>query len=173
MNAKYLVAGTLVGGIFLFLWGGALHTGVPLEVQGLRELTDGGPVVQALLAQTRGNGVYFSPQGLMVVVAFRPGRNDVTESIGSNLALEFAANLAQAFLLSLLTLQLRGASAAARAGGIALAAVAAGLENQVSDWNWYGFSTAFTVFELVDVIAGWLVLGLILGALAKKLAPQS
>jgi hypothetical protein len=60
-----------------------------------------------------------------------------------------------------------------RGGVLAMAALAAGMENQISDWNWYGFSTQFTVFEMVDIVGSWFVLGLILSALKNKLAPDA
>ena len=174
MKGKFIAAGTIVGAIFLFMWGGALHSGVPMDVQGLYEFQDGAAVTQAVKANgQRGNGIYFTKEGLWASVGFRPDMSDKTQDLAPYFVVEIITDLAVAFLLSLLILAIKCSGMMERAGVLAMVAVAAGFENQVSDWNWYGFSARFSVFEFIDIVGAWFVLGLILSTLKNKLAPSA
>jgi hypothetical protein len=163
----------MVGAIFLFAWGAVLHSMTPLDLQGLHEFKDNAAVVAALKATTDGNGIYFGPQGVWLAISFRPDMTDKTQNLTPLLIREVLTDLASAFLLCLLLLAVRCRAALARGGVFAVAALAAGMENQVSDWNWYGFSAPFTVFELVDIVGSWFVLGVILSLLKDKIAPEA
>lgn len=174
MNGKYIAVGTIVGAIFLFSWGGLLHGAVPLDVQGLYEFQDGAMVSKTVAANAqRGNGIYFTREGLWASVAFRPDMGDKTQDMNPYFVKEIVTDLTVAFLLSLLILAIKCPGTMERAGVLAMVAVAAGFENQVSDWNWYGFSTRFSTFEFIDVVGAWFLLGLILSALKNKLAPSA
>jgi len=172
--AKFIAVGTVVGAIFLFAWGGALHSATPLDMQGLHEFQNGAAVVEAIRANTPGgNGIYFAKEGLFAAVQFDPRIPDRTQNIGPMLLKEVLTDLASAFLLCLLLLAIKCTGTTQRAGVLATAALAASMENQISDWNWYGFSAAFSAFEMVDIVGSWFVLGLILSMLKNKLAPNA
>lgn len=171
MNAKFISVGTLIGAIFLFVWGGLLHGMCPMDMQGLNEFQNKAAVIETIKANTRGNGVYIAGEGVWLAVSFLPDMADKTHNLNPFLVKEVVTDPASAFFLCLLMLCLNCPSHTARAGALAIAALAAGMENQVSDWNWYGFSTRFSAFELLDVVVGWFVLGLILSVLRNKLAP--
>jgi len=170
---KFLAIGTVVGAIFLFVWGGVLHSATPLTIQGLNEFQNSAAVADAIRANAPGgNGIYFGKEGVFAAVRFEPGVTDRTHDIAPLMIREVMTDLASAFLLCLLILAIKCAGTGQRAGVLAIAALAAGMENQISDWNWYGFSLQFSVFELVDIVGSWFVLGLILSALKNKFAPQ-
>lgn len=170
---KFIAVGTVAGAIFLFVWGGVLHSATPLPMQGLNEFKDNAAVVEAMKANTNGNGVYFGPQGVWTAVSFFPDFADKTHDLTPMLIKEVFTDVASAFLLCLLILAIKCKSTMERGGVLAMAALAAGMENQISDWNWYGFSAQFTAFEMVDIVGSWFVLGLILPALKNKLAPDA
>jgi hypothetical protein len=173
MNAKFLAVGTVLGAVFLFVWGAVYHSLTPPEVQGLNAFRNKSAVMDAIKANAPHNGVYFLGQGVWAAVSFQPDLADKTQNMGPYLVKEVFTDLFSALFLALLVLQTRSSSAPGRAGALVLAALAAGMENQVSDWNWYGFSARFTVFELVDIVVSWFLVGLILAALARKLAPEA
>lgn len=172
--AKFTAIGTVVGAVFLFVFGGIMHSAVPLDLQGLYEFQNSATVAEAVRANAaRGNGVYFGKEGLLAAVHFEPGVADRTQNIGPLMVKEVFTDLASAFLLCLLVLALKCTGTLQRAGALGIAALAAGMENQVSDWNWYGFSAQFSLFELADIVASWFLLGLILSLLKNKLAPEA
>ena len=171
--AKFLVVGTLVGAIFLFVSGGVLHN-LPYSVQGLNEFRGGPLVVEGIRAAAgNGNGIYFAKEGILAAVHFEPGVADRTANIGPLMVKEVVTDLASAFLLCLVLLAIKCTGTWQRAGVLATAALAACMENQISDWNWYGFSGTFTIFEMVDIIGSWFALGLILSVLNNKFAPSA
>ncbi len=45
--------------------------------------------------------------------------------------------------------------------------VAIGVAGSLPEWNWYGFSTVFTAFEMGDVIVGWFLGGLVLAKVGR------
>lgn len=172
MNNKFLLVGSLVGAIFLFLWGGILHSATPLPIQGLNEFRGSALMIEAIRAAAgNGNGVYFAKEGVWAAVALDPG-GDRTAHMGSMMVKEVVTDLLSAFFLCLLMLAVKCTSAGSRAGVFAIAALAASMENQVSDWNWYGFSAQFSAFEAVDLVGSWFVLGFILSALRDKFAAK-
>jgi hypothetical protein len=48
-------------------------------------------------------------------------------------------------------------------------AAAAATSSVIPAWNWYGFSASYALMESSDLIGGWLLVGLVLGGLRKKL----
>ncbi len=171
---RFIGIGTIGGAIFLFVWGALLHSGIPLRMQGLHEFRNSAAVADAIRANApNGNGIYFGKEGIFAAVHFEPGVADRAQNIGPLLVKEVFTDLASAFLLCLLTLAIKCSGAGQRAGVLATAAMAAAMENQISDWNWYGFSMQFSIFEMVDIVGSWFVLGLILSALKNKFAPDA
>jgi hypothetical protein len=173
MNTRFLGAGTVVGALFLFVWGGVVHSFTPPDVQGLHEFQNKTAVIEAVKAHTRGNGIYMMGEGVWAAVSLLPDGSDKTANLGPYLLREVCTDLASAFFLCLLVLCLNCPSHLSRAGALAVAALAAGMENQISDWNWYGFSMRFSLFELADIVGAWFVAGLILSVLRNKLAPDA
>jgi hypothetical protein len=59
-------------------------------------------VLDAVRAQTAGNGVDFDTRGVFAVVALRPDFGDKARQMGQNLVVEFATNVIEALVLALL-----------------------------------------------------------------------
>jgi hypothetical protein len=78
MSAKFLMTAAVAGGIVLWLWGAVTHALLP---QPIREFKNEQAVVDAVRANTEGNGVYFARRGVMAAVAFRTDFGDKTQNI--------------------------------------------------------------------------------------------
>jgi O-antigen ligase len=82
------------------------------------------------------------------------------------LVTEFASNVLASFFGALLLIQLPGGFAR-RALSMAAIGIAAWLSISVSQWTWYGFSSAFVIGDLADQFGGWLLAGIAMASLLK------
>lgn len=152
MNAKFLVTAAILGGITLFLWGAVSHAVLP---QPLREFKDPKAAVEFVKAQAPENGVYLAGEGIFLAVSARPDYSDKTTNLAPNLLTQLVTDMAAALFLGVLLLNLRCTTAGQRAGVVLAAALASAFSQNLPGWNWYGFSTTFTLQEVADVVLGW------------------
>jgi hypothetical protein len=172
MHTKFLLLATLLGGLTIFIWGAVSHTA--LELPGaMYPLQDGTAVIDAIRSQAPANGVYYDPRGLLAVVALRPDMADKSKDMGANLWIEFATNCAEALLLAFLLTRCRAKGVFERAQLTGLMGLVAFIGLEVSYWNWYGFSPRFVMGNLVDIVVGWYLAGLVLGWLMKKMRVEA
>ena len=73
-----------------------------------------------------------------------------------------------AFFLGWLLLTLPGLGYWARVRTVTLAALAAGMLTRLPDWNWWGFSTSFTLAGIADLVITWFLAGLVIAAFARR-----
>jgi hypothetical protein len=76
--------------------------------------------------------------------------------------------MAAAFLLTGLLLQTNGLSYARRVMFLAVSGLAASVIVDLPNWNWWGFSGAYTVVNLADSTITWMLTGLIIAKVAKS-----
>lgn len=167
MSARFLIFGTIAGGIFIFLWGAITHAVLPQQIHSFK---DEAAVLHAL--HTDGNGMYFATTGVFAAVAFAPDFSDKTRKFRSNLVIQLAGDMTSALLLCLLLSGLRAGSAPGRASWLLIAGLASFTIKFLPYWNWYGFPPAFVGMELFDLVSKLFLGGLVLAALQKKMAPQ-
>jgi hypothetical protein len=186
---RSLMLGTVLGGLTAFLW-----STLSWEVVGWHEKTmstfhDDGAVAAVIASHAPADGTYSLPgprrtagmtpeqkkaalasvrqkieRGpVMVAGVRRGGFGSFTRAIiGQVLSL-----LAAAFLLTWLLLQTRGLSYARRVVFLAVAGLAASVIVDLPNWNWWGFSGAFTAVNLADSTITWLLAGLVIAKVAK------
>jgi hypothetical protein len=140
--------------------------------QPMSEFKDERAVVQAIQANTSGNGVYFAKQGILAAVAFTPDMRDKSQNLTPNLVFQFLSDLLSALLLAIFFMRVPG-GVMTKAGWAALAGCAAFTLKIVPYWNWYGFTPAFIGMEALDLIGKFFIAGLLLGALEKKFLPSA
>lgn len=170
MNARFLIVGSIVGGIVLFLWGAVTHMLLPWPV---KEFKDDAAVVEAVRANAPANGIYLSTRGVFASVAFTGDAANKTQSMGPYLAVQFVTDTISAFLLCLLAAWIPCHCVWTRASRLFVAGLAAFTLKILPYWNWYGFSTGFVAMEALDMLGKFFIGGLVLGALMKKLSPRS
>jgi hypothetical protein len=138
----------------------------------VREFQDARAVVEAIRANSPVNGVYLAPQGVFAAVSLEPDLADKSQDLTPQLLTEWASASLAALFLSAALLTARSATVAGGARLLAVTALAAVANGDLAYWNWYGFSTWFTLQELVDLVGGWLLAGSVLGALMKRMVPR-
>lgn len=171
MKTKFLVVGAIVAGITLFVWGFVTHAALPLSERALTEFKDAQAVVQVIRANAPQNGVYFAKQGIFAAVSFLPDVSDKTQNITPNLIREFVIDVLAGLFLGLVLLGTRGSTVMGRVGLLVAAALAAVASQSLPAWNWYGFSLEYTTMEVIDLVGGWFLAGLVLAGLMKKMVP--
>jgi hypothetical protein len=83
------------------------------------------------------------------------------------LIVQILIQMASALLLTWLLLQTSGLSYARRVLFLAVAGLAASVIADLPNWNWWGFSGAYTVVNLIDYTITWFLAGLVIAKVAK------
>ena len=186
---KSLILGTILGGLAAFVW-----SSVSWELIGWHEKTmvafQNEDEVSAVIASHAGqDGTYILPSvvpsvgmtpeqkksalaavmqkmqtGPIMVAAVRRGGFG---SYSQGLLVQLLSLMAAALLLTWLLLQTSGLSYARRVSFLAIVGLAASVIVDLPNWNWWGFSGAFTAVNLADSTLTWLVAGLVIAKVAK------
>jgi hypothetical protein len=172
-NGRFLVLGTVVTAIALFAWQSISNVVLPWHAATMGEFANNDVVVQAIRANARENGVYFSPQGILAAVALTPNLIDKTTLIGEMLGKQFVINLAVSLLLALVVLRLRPSTTMGTATALAMAGLAGSALIELSNWNWYGFALSWSTVNLMDHTIQWFLAGLVLATLMRRFAPAA
>jgi len=124
--------------------------------------TEGMTADQKNAAETAAMAKY--QKGLIVVAAVRRGGFG---SFGQAMGLQVLSLFAGACLLTWLLLQTAGLSYARRVAFVAVAGLAAGVLVDLPNWNWWGFSGAYTAVDIADSTMTWLLAGLVIAKVAR------
>ena len=169
MKAKFLILGTLAGGLTLFMWSFFSHTVLPWHTASVTQFEYDQEELEGLRARFPENGMYASTQGVLAAVALKPDLSDPGDAMGTNLVIELVTSLLVAFLLAMILLSTRSPSVLHRAALTGMMGAAAALAVYLPHWNWWGFSMYYTGVNILDTIIAWFLAGLVLGALLKKM----
>ncbi len=189
---KSLILGTILGGLMAFVW-----SSVSWELIGWHEKTmvafqnedevsaviashasqDGtyllpsGPSTAGMTAEQKKSALAATMQkmqaGPIMVAAVRRGG---VGSYSRGLIIQLLSLMAAAFLLTWLLLQTTGLSYGRKVAFLAIAGLAASVIVDLPNWNWWGFSGAYTAVNLADSMLTWLVAGLVIAKVAKPAA---
>ena len=160
MSLRLGLLATLLGGLVIFVWGAASHTLLP---EPITLLADQKGVDQFLSQHAPSNGAYMDPRGVLIVVGLLPDRSDKSQQMGPMLGIEFATNLLQAFLLTLVLLRLKPMSGMGYGAVSALMGVLAWVSIEVSYWTWYSFSIPLLTMGFFDASVGFFLAGMVIG----------
>lgn len=182
---KPLVKGALLGGLTLFAWGALSWMLLPWHDAVMLKMTDGDAVARAIQAATPRSGVYMYPyeehgkeisaeerraaeerlaRGPLVFMAVR---KEGFAGMGGAMAVSFLIQCLAAFIASWLLLKAPGLSYGGRVRFVLLFFLGAGALCHLPHWNWFGFSTGYTLVATADLAAGGLLAGLALARAAR------
>ncbi|MBI5362526.1 MAG: hypothetical protein HZA53_05055 [Planctomycetes bacterium] len=188
MGGRVILA-ALLGGLALFLWGWVAHMALPLGTMGLSNLPTGeAQVAEALRSHVTTAGVYVvpgfdparkwdgayqesiasqrkaGPYALMVVVP-----KDALSMDSSQLVNEAGTSITLALIAAFLILVAGGLSSLwARLLFCVLLACFGLLQTDVRFWNWYQFPGTFTLAQVIDKVAGGVILGLVIHLVYRR-----
>ena len=186
---KSLVLGAILGGLVAFLW-----SSLSWEVLGWHERTmlnfkNDDEVSAVIASHSVEDGTYLLPgaqltasmtaeekkqsqavlmqkmqKGPIMVAALR---RSGFGSFSRALVIQLLSLMAAAFLLTWLLLQTGGLSYARRVIFLAVAGLAASVIVDLPNWNWWGFSGAYTAVNLADSTITWMLAGLVIAKVAR------
>lgn len=169
MHRRFMIAGTLVGGLLLSLLNWLTAAVLPPRYKQFR---DPRAVVETVRLNVSGNDIYAAPQGLFVSVSLHPDSSGGPQNFGPRVIRQFMIEFAMAFGLSLLLLATSIRSALSAAGFLGLVGLIAGIETHFPNWNWSGFPTSYLLAGSGYLAANWFIVGLALGTARRKLIPR-
>jgi hypothetical protein len=171
MRTRYLLTAAVVGGVVSFGWGSVSHMAAVLPGSVPRAFADSNAVVQVVHANAVHNGAYLDGRGLFAVVSFLPDMGPKFTNLLPPLTRQMLVEIAVAFILAWVLLRLPGMTALQTGILFGIVGLAAGVEELIPLNVWYGFPRSEIAAEGIDLIAGWFLLGLVLGALRNRMAP--
>jgi len=189
MSTSRIVLAGFLGGIAMFAWMSAAHLVLPLGSTGISQITNNEPALLAEMHSAMGQepGLYMfpsfgsvpdhsaaamqayeqklatNPSGLLIY--HPPGAKAMTPG---QLITEFLGELIEALLAVFLLAQTRVTGYAARVGFVTVLGILAALPTNLSYWNWYGFPSSYTVAYMTSQFLGFVVVGLVAGALLRQ-----
>jgi hypothetical protein len=165
-HTRFLIAGTIVGGVLLSMLGFVTAALLPPRYKPFK---DPAAVVETIRANTTTNEIYTAPHGLFVSVSLRPDGSNWLQNPARHLAVQVSVELAVALCLSLLVTATAFTRPLAVACFLGFIGAVAGAEMRVPESNWAGFPWIHTTAAISYFAANWFITGLVLGALRGKL----
>jgi hypothetical protein len=188
MTKRIILAGVL-GGIAMFIWSFIGHDLLPLGEAGIREIPNEATFLDAVKNNLSDRGLYMFPGLGLGPDATRPQKSEAMKQVmektasgpsgmimyhptrefvfGKLLAVEFATELLESFLVVFLLAQTNIGSFGGRVGFVLVAGILAAVATNVSYWNWYGFPgvyiSAYMLIQVVGFICVGIIAGLVLG----------
>lgn len=174
-SGSVFVAG-VAGGVAMFLWGAFSHTVLPLGEMGIRNLPNENMFIPAMKMSIKERGLYRIPPmdpkdkseaaikaweekakaGPLGILIYDPAG---MKPMSVLLMGEFFSNVLAALLVAVV---LSGISAGKLTGTLVGAGMGlfAWLSISASYWNWYRFSTEFSMGQMLDQLIGGALTGL-------------
>ncbi len=182
MKLRILIAG-LLGGIAMFVWSSLAHTVLPLSHIGLSQIPNEAAARTALqdaMGSEPRHGLYVfpwmehgteaaapapGPSGMVVYHPDRPFEMAPSMMVSDALS-EIVQAIIAAFLVSLTVL----VGFLSRVLFVTAMGVAVAISTHVSYWIWWGFPGSYTLAQIVTIIVGYLVAGVVIALVLRKRA---
>jgi hypothetical protein len=186
---RSLVLGTILGGLTAFIWSSISWEIIGWHEKPLLTFQNEDEVSAAIASHITQSGTYLLPAGpsqagmtpeqkkaaqaiLMQKmqkgpVMFAAIRQGGFGSFTRGLITQALILMAGAFLFTWLLLQTSGLSYVGRVAFLGIAGLAAGVIVDLPNWNWWGFSGAYTLVNVIDGALTWLLAGLVIAKVAK------
>jgi hypothetical protein len=185
---KSLLLGAIFGGLTAFIW-----SSISWEVLGWHEkpmlaFQNEDDVAAVIASHATQSGIYLLPgapaasltaeqkkaaQATQIAkmqkgpIMFAAVRTGGFGSYTRGLIIQLLSLMAAAALLTWLLLQTSGLSYARRVIFLAIVGLTSSVIVDLPNWNWWGFSGAYTVVNLADFTLMWLFAGFVIAKVAK------
>ena len=187
---KQLALGTILGGIILFVWSFIAWTFIPWPGEPLLSFTNDEAIAAAIKANAPRSGNYLLPNEVKRTagmtdeqykaaqqtamdkmsrgpVVFTAIRLEPFGSMTKPLLIKFLTQLVAALLASFLLLQTNGLSYATRVVFVTTLGLIIFVGANIDEWNWWGFSNAYTVMQLGVTLIGWFLAAFAIAAFVR------
>jgi hypothetical protein len=154
MDRKQIL-GVVVGGIVLFLWSGLSQSLFPWGIQAITQPANEADIGAAIASVTEDGMVYIGSP-VTAYVAVKPAAYNAPARY---FTIEFITQLLVAAVLMAILVLARGLSMRERVGLVGLVALAGIFTVDLQYWNWWGFSTLYSVGFAVNRLVGYLIAG--------------
>jgi hypothetical protein len=186
---KSLILGAVLGGVTAFIWSFISWDLLPWHEKQLHSFQNEDEVIAVIASHAPQSGNYLLPTGpsqeglsadqkkaaqeirmqkmqkgpLMFAAIRKEGFGSFPKTLVTQLLYQMFA----ALLLTWMLLQTAGLSYGRRVAFLAVAGLAASVIADLPNWNWWGFSGAYTAVNLIDYTLTWLLAGLVIAKVAK------
>ncbi len=173
---KNCVLAVVLSAVVLFVWGFVSWTILPWHNMVANRFEDESAVSTVLKENATTAGIYYLP---FAQEDLKPGEvfalaNVLPDGLDANMGRMMGVGLLGQAVSALLVLLLLGNTSNldywGRVRFVALAGVAIGFVSHFPYWNWFGFSTSYTLVIILDSLVAWLLAGLVM---AKYVEGQS
>jgi hypothetical protein len=186
---RSLILGTILGGLVAFAWSTVSWEMLGWHEKAMINFQNDDEVSAVIASHAAKDGTYILPgsrptEGMSAEqkketdaafvermrkgpIMFAAVRREGFGSSSRAMIIQVLSLIAAAFLLTWLLLQTTGLSYARAVLFLAVAGLAASVIVDLPNWNWWGFSGAFTAVNLVDSTITWLLAGLAIAKVAR------
>jgi hypothetical protein len=186
---RSLVLGTILGGLTAFIWSSISWSLLTWHEKPLHTFQNENEVSAVIASDTTESGNYILPGGSsqegMTSEQKKTAQTVLTEkmqkgpvmfaairragfgSYAQGLICQLLIQMAGALLLTWLVLQATGLSYGKRVAFLAVVGLSAGVIADLPNWNWWGFSTTYTIASVTDYMLTWLLAGLVIAKVTK------
>jgi hypothetical protein len=172
MLTRYHLLGTLAAMLTLFFWGAVVHMGLHEAITAIPVLDEANEtqLVETLRTVTPEDGIYMGARGILLVVSSLDEDTDTFSGLSfpGTLASQLVVCAVVGLMLSFIVLKIPGTSVLEKGKCLALIGLAAGIFISLPGWIWFGLGPRFTIVNIVDIVGGWFLAGLVLATLAKR-----
>ena len=192
---KSLVLGAVLGGITAFAWSFISWELFPWHEKQLRSFQKEDEVLAIIASHAPQSGNYLLPTGppeegltsdqkkaaqeirmqkmQKGPLMFAAIRKEGFGSFPKTLITQALYQMLAALLLTWMLLQTAELSYARRVAFVAVAGLAASVIADLPNWNWWGYSGAYTAVNLIDYTLTWLLTGLVIAKVAHPAKPRT
>lgn len=186
---KQLALGTILGAVVLFIWSALAWMIIRWPGEPLRHFTSEDAIVAAIKANAPRSGNYLipiEPQRLpgMTEEQYQKATKDAEDrmnngpmvfaavrlepvSMAQAMIVGFLTNVIAVFLACVLLLQTDRLSYRGRVLFVAGLGLLVFLAGHLDEWNWWGFSNAYTMMQLGALVIGWILSGLVIAKFVR------
>ncbi len=169
---KQVILAVILGAVVLFAWGFFSWVVLPWHEWASHQFSNEEAVSEVLQANAPQRGIYFLPYN---EEDHEPGKvaafvNVLPQGFDGNMpkmmVIGFILQMLYVFLVVLLLRKTAALSYWGRVGFIALIGFMIGFVSHAPYWNWFGFSTSYTLVQILDFTIGWSLAGLVIAKFA-------
>ena len=165
---KNCILAVILSAVVLFVWGFISWAILPWHNAVANKFTDELAVLSVLKENAPSAGMYYLPfeqEDLKPGVLFALANilpDGVDMNMGEMMGVGLLGQAVSALLVILLLCRTSNLDYWGRVRFVALAGVAIGFVSHFPYWNWFGFSTSYTLVIILDTLIAWTLAGLVL-----------